>query len=577
MRALMLFLCLCTALFAQATVDVTWMDGTTTTLTEGQTKNVRKCELTFTDMYFRLLNKGNPDPTPSQTPPPEPEFISALTFKLAADECIPLGSFIGAIDKGGGVWEVVRPGDWKQAAAYPVTNFAQYAPCANFHVIEGGKSLYVEKAKRSDPWRIAERSPTPQDRADAIKIFSPNWELLVRQQPFFQHYFGTLKKYNDDSLRMNIPAGRHNSGYLLNPHGFAQRWAATYSVASKANLWMFGTTEAGVSNRLEFYDADAAWMLAGLLTNDDTALLAGYHLYMYKVAHGFLDTDNAASTKRWRWAGEHSIGGLLGAADSKQWDLSTAIFDTLWPNHPIGRPVFLKRVAKNRNYLFWGGNGGGRECGNKIKNAWYMWQSSGDDVIRDRACWEIDEVFRVIIKDKDFLEDNKGTGVCWPGESMPVFLKFVYHWYLDGGIGSISLSGQNGMANWNGQTFDQRNPGFAAKLDRMLTWMCTYGGVWVDAPAMTKWNAGYRVNSCTNISGIPQIQGNLQGIFWMGLEKRATTAFQKKVIGAVEKHTFTSTGAYYQNPMTLLGSDYGGQGPGWCKWIEGIVAASALN
>lgn len=541
MRLAAVLLALCGLLVAQntATVDAV-------ALTEGQVSTTGKITYRLTAEYIHVRNGGLPDNWGGSWTP-EPFFWDAI------DATTPGRSILA-----GGVLDVKVNGD-AHSLARPnqfhyrnhrngVVTHPAYAQAATRHFIDGGASFFMPFVKRSDPWDMEGLLAIGEVRAHQALAFLEPDEARIAKWPWLRKVLDSFT-YDATSLDINRPAGQRNVGWLLIPENFMKRWPGESFGLPKIRHWYgLGTREAGTSLRNEHYDAPKFWLLRGLRSADPAALTVGKHLIWWKCCYGLIDCD-APNPHRGRWRNESgdNVRGTTGMAPSaaKEWDEALLAAYILWPADPI----FTRAVQVRGDYWKhagqpWNGAGGARNLGRALLNLDAFYRATGDPAFADKARQFIDWAMTV-----------NGSRLFWK-ETSPN--------QCSGGEGVLALVG---ACRW---VFDHGvRPEHGPHLQDMIAWYCANAGRFVDT-AQQFYRASYFCDPTTT-PATPTWSGDFQGCFWLGLRPFAPATLQP-TFDAIERYAFTRYATRADEDCT-----FGGEGPGYVKWRQGIIPQAACR
>ena len=487
-------------------------------------------------LEVRHRHGGKPDnwgwsQTPSRswgwTPGAPIQFYVWEVF--APDHTMLAGGLYGARNPEPGRWVLADVGDWKVPAR---RNGVELWPqTATMHRLFPGDTLYARLAPAKDPWELGYLATeiTPERKKLALKIMGFDEDRLSRW-PWLRRVLGWYC-YDWSSINPNTPAGSRNCGWLLVPANFAKRWWIN-DPSPIAHWYGLGSRSAAGGENLvnEHYGSDAAWIGRGLRDDDPVALTIGLYLLRHKIAYGLIDCDD---TTNWMWGkwrnekGDHARGTTgMAPSPAKEYDKGLAMASVLLPDEPI-----IKRAAAiRRAYLLtaqrsWSGSGGLRNLGHFLENLRHWWVATGDERYRSKAESEITYALG-IVGQLPYIPENKATGQAMSGE----------------GVCALAA-----MRWWG---FPQHK----AKLDALLAWHVQNG---IAQSGQTPYEIYVKADGTVT----QKWSGVFQGCNWLQVP-----GLPPDVAAKVEQVMFTK---YAATPT--CDATFGGEGPGWEKWVPWIV------
>lgn len=498
----------------------------------------------------RLRNGGLPDnwgwsktPTRSWGWTPGPP-ICFSQWEVVVDEGLTLlaGGMYGARHDSQS-WKLATPSDWKVPAKRSGVDL--WPGTETYHRVFPGDTLYARFVPADDPFelRYQAKEITPQRRAHALQIMGFN-EGAIARWPWLKKILN-LYRYDASSINPNTPPGYRNCGWLLVPKCFMKRWP-NYGggMASLAHWYGLGSRSAvGAENLVnEHYDPPAAWIGRGLRDYDPVAVTCGMYLLRHKIAYGLIDCDDTSNWMWGKWRNEKGdvARGTTGMAPSpaKEYDKSLAMASVLFPDEPM-----IARAAKIRqDHLLgwkdhaWTGSGGTRNLGHFLENLRHWWIATGNDAFKDKAAAEITFALSVVGA-LPYIPENRVTGQVCAGEGISALAAMVW-WERQEAVNQHSTKIAalqdwhiaNGFNHATGQTPYEVYANPDGTIKKMV------------------WN------------------GTFQGCNWLqvpGLYPYSTL---------IEGCMFTK----YANNADCDAA-FGGEGPGWEKWLPWIVNWGACD
>ena len=483
----------------------------------------------------RLRNGGLPDnwgwsktPTRSWGWTPGPP-ICFSQWEVVVDEGLTLlaGGMYGARHDSQS-WKLATPSDWKVPAKRGGVDL--WPGTETYHRVFPGDTLYARFVPADDPWELRYLAKiTPKQRAAALKVMAFD-EARIDKWPWLAKIVN-LYRYNVSSLNLNAAPGQRNVGWLLIPQNFAKRWWIN-DPSPIAHWYGLGSRSAAGGENLvnEHYGSDAAWIGRGLRDDDPVALTIGLYLLRHKIAYGLIDCDD---TTNWMWGkwrnekGDHARGTTgMAPSPAKEYDKGLAMASVLLPDEPI-----IKRAAAiRRAYLLtaqrsWSGSGGLRNLGHFLENLRHWWVATGDERYRTKAGSEITYALG-IVGQLPYIPENKATGQAMSGE----------------GVCALAA-----MRWWG---FPQHK----AKLDALLAWHVQNG---IAQSGQTPYEIYVKADGTVT----QKWSGVFQGCNWLQVP-----GLPPDVAAKVEQVMFTK---YAATPT--CDATFGGEGPGWEKWVPWIV------
>lgn len=456
-----------------------------------------------------------------------------------------------------------------------------YTGSDQFHMLDGGDTLYFRFVPLSDPFELTFLTSTiTQARKDKALQIANLDEQRIAQWPFLQKIMN-LYKPNFDPCPVVIPytnpvqylagtltkpcffnekapVGKRDMAWLIRPENFAERWwgaASQGGLPAMKHWYGLGTKAAAEGFSNEHYGHAAHFLIMGLRNNDVVGLTTGLTLLRQKIAYGLIDSDVAHPVKGfWRNEKSNLNRGNAGTAPgpAKEYDLDIAMAYTLLPEDPlIARAYDVRKTYHLAQGPVWHGSGGARILGHHLENLLDMYHASSDPALKAKAEQNITHAFSANINgDRLWFREYTATSPsCGEGGMvLPQILKWVHQ---EGALPGYTFAAPHPLA---GTTL-------VAHLQNMTNWYVTYCGMWQKSnpalPSPDLWKPGYYGSNATPTSLTVTYNSDWQGVFWMQLRPFISPA----QADAIEKKAFTSI----TDPN--FDAANGGMGPSSEKWI----------
>ncbi len=484
-------------------------------------------------LEIRDPNRGLPDNWGQAWKTGAPVLWDSLDVTLP-DTHGPLGPDLrGFVQTGPNSWNLASPQSYHYHARRNGIDIYG-AGVGQHHATLPGDTLYFRFPRKDDPWEV--RAITGGNRAAALAVLDIDTDRMNRW-PWLAKVVGWYR-FDASSLNPATPAGSRNCGFLLNPHGFHQRWG----VPLPPMLHWYGTPaskEAGAGLRNEHYNAVAAWIGSGLVRGDDVAVSVGLALLRQQIAYGLIwcdannrhrglfrtesgDDTRGTQTLVPSWAKGLFNKGLVAAA-------------AMLPDDKFIQDAF----TLHGDYLLtvgheWNGAGGARNLGHYLEALWTYWKATGHAAYADRATQELIHAMP-IVGGLPYFPENPGSPSVSGGEGL-LALAYARKWVIEGGI----------------------MPQYRDKLDAMLDW--TIANLWDSATG--RWSYFATVSP----TGVQKT--------WSGWAQYVTGPtlldLPQDVRALSEQFVFS----YYARTPDVDAA-YGGEGPGGQKWWHMIATYGA--
>jgi len=458
---------------------------------------------------------------------------------------ILVGGLFGARQTGPGAFTLADATDWKLPARR--NNLDLWSTSAGYHRILPGDTLYARLAPAADPWELAYLAAvlTPERRAAALAVMAFD-EARIARWPWLRKVMGWYR-YDASSINPATPAGQRNCGWLLVPQNFMVRWpyylgSTTAGMAACRHWYGLGSRSAvqGENQTNEHYRAAAAWLGCGLRTNDPVAVTVGLYLLRAKCAYGLVDCDPPHIDKgMWRNEKGDLVRGTTGTrpgrAKEYDRDLAMAHAAGFTAEEPLlGRAAGLRMGSLLGPTWSWNGSGGARHLGHYLENLRDWYTATDDDRFRARAQLEIDHAMTIV-------------------GARPYFIDDPAHEKVSGGEGLCALAGCRWWALHGAGANHQ------AKLDAMLAWY--------EAKLYSAGQTAYYAVVNPDGTVTWQAAAGFGALNWLHIP-----GLSPAVRDGIEAKLFTK----YANTPTCDAA-FGGEGPGWEKWVPWLVGWGATS